>query len=75
MHVVATRRLPVILPSVTDELLSSWIGRHASFYEVSPLIMLRHCIPEIRSLRSADLHLEHFPITLNRNRIHICRKI
>jgi len=56
-HVMVTQRLPVILPSVSDELLSSWIGRHASFYEVSPLIMLRHCIPEIRTQRGADLHL------------------
>jgi hypothetical protein len=47
----------VILPPCPDELLSSWIGRHADFYAVSPLIMLRHCLPEAPSLRAADLYL------------------
>jgi hypothetical protein len=51
------RQLPVCLPPVADELLSSWIGRHAAFYAVPPLVMLRHCLPEFRSLRAADLHL------------------
>ncbi|MER8671244.1 TniQ family protein [Mesorhizobium sp. M1156] len=51
------RRLPVRLPPVADELLSSWIGRHATFYAVPPLVMLRHCLPEASSLRAADLHL------------------
>ena len=39
------RRLPVRLPPHSDELLSSWIGRHAAFYAVPPLVMLRHCLP------------------------------
>lgn len=39
------RRLPVILPPYADELLSSWISRHATFYAVPPLVMLRHCLP------------------------------
>lgn len=52
-----TRRLPVILPSVADEILSSWIDRHAAFYGVPPLTMLRHSLPTISSLRSGDLHL------------------
>lgn len=52
-----TRRLPVILPSVADEILSSWINRHAAFYGVPPLTMLRHSLPTISSLRSGDLHL------------------
>ena len=42
------RRLPVILPPHPDELLSSWISRHATFYAVPPLVMLRHCLPEAR---------------------------
>lgn len=57
MTKTAPRRLPVVLPPHPDELLSSWISRHASFYMVPPLIMLRHCLPEVSSLRSADLHL------------------
>nr|WP_234826534.1 hypothetical protein [Sinorhizobium meliloti] len=32
--------------SHTDELLTSWINRHAAFYAVPPLSMLRHCLPE-----------------------------
>ena len=51
------RQLPVRLPPYPDELLSSWINRHADFYAVPPLVMLRHCLPEARSLRAADLHL------------------
>ncbi|WP_292615665.1 TniQ family protein [Mesorhizobium sp.] len=50
-------QLPVRLPPHSDELLSSWISRHAAFYAVPPLVMLRHCLPEVPSLRSADLHL------------------
>ena len=51
------RPLPVVLPPYSDELLSSWIGRHAAFYAVPPLVMLRHCLPEASSLRAADLQL------------------
>lgn len=51
------RQLPVRLPPHSDELLSSWIGRHAAFYAVPPLVLLRHCIGEVSSLRAADLHL------------------
>jgi hypothetical protein len=40
-----------------DELLSSWLCRHASFYAVPPLVMLQHCLPEVISLRAADLDL------------------
>jgi TniQ len=53
----STRRLPVLLKPVADELLSSWISRHAAFYGVPPLVMLRHCLPEASSVRAADLHL------------------
>ena len=51
------RQLPIILPPVSDELLSSWITRHATFYGVPPLIMLQHCLPEASSLRAADFRL------------------
>ena len=51
------RQLPVRLPPHPDELLSSWISRHAAFYAVPPLMMLRHCLPEASSLRAADLQL------------------
>jgi len=51
------RQLPVRLGSFTDELLSSWLCRHAAFYSVPPLVMLQHCLPEVTSLRAADLDL------------------
>jgi len=51
------RRLPVTFPPVTGELLSSWINRHAAFYAVPPLVMLRHCLPGASSLRATDLEL------------------
>ncbi|MGT2467696.1 TniQ family protein (plasmid) [Mesorhizobium atlanticum] len=51
------RQLPVRLPPYPDELLSSWINRHASFYAVPPLVVLRHCLPHAPSLRAADLDL------------------
>ena len=53
----ATKGLPVVLKPVQDELLSSWIARHAEYYTVSPLAMLRHCLPDAISLRAADLRL------------------
>ncbi|TIW75609.1 MAG: hypothetical protein E5V58_00370 [Mesorhizobium sp.] len=52
-----TRPLPVILKPVPDELLSSWITRHADLYGVSPLTMLRHAIPAATSLRRTDTNL------------------
>lgn len=52
-----TRPLSVILKPVPDELLSSWITRHADFYGVPPLTMLRHAIPEATSLRQTDTNL------------------
>ncbi len=50
-----TGRLPVTLPPLTGELLSSWISRHADFYCVTQLTMLHHCLPEAASLRAIDL--------------------
>ncbi|WP_430691608.1 TniQ family protein [Mesorhizobium vachelliae] len=52
-----TRPLSVILKPVPDELLSSWITRHADFHGVPPLTMLRHAIPEATSLRQTDTNL------------------
>ena len=54
---IYARQLPVRFAPCTDELLSSWIIRHAAFYAISPLAMLRHCLPEVLSLRTADLDL------------------
>lgn len=52
-----TGRLPVTLPPLRGELLSSWISRHADFYGVTPLTMLRHGLPEAMSFRAIDLSL------------------
>jgi TniQ len=52
-----SRQLPVVLPPATDELLSSWCHRHANFYEVSPLALLRHCLVDVASLHAIDLRL------------------
>lgn len=49
--------LPVTLPPAPDELMCSWISRHAAFYGVTPLAMLHHCLPEAGTLRAVDLHL------------------
>jgi hypothetical protein len=53
----SSRRLPLTLAPHTDELLTSWINRHAAFYAVPPLSMLRHCLPEASSLHAADRSL------------------
>jgi hypothetical protein len=49
------RPLPVVLPPLADELLSSWINRHAAFIGVSGLRLLRHCHVEVKSVRDLDL--------------------
>ncbi len=51
------RPFPVVLPALPDELLSSWIQRHANFYGVSGGRLLRHCGLDAVSLRSLDLIL------------------
>ncbi len=51
------KQLPVVLQPVPDELLSSWIARHADYYNVSSRAMLRHAIPDARSIQMADGHL------------------
>src|SRR5580704_15783164 len=53
----AVRPLPVVLPALPDELLSSWFQRHANFYGVSGGRLLRHCGLDAVSLRSLDLAL------------------
>jgi TniQ len=53
----AKKQLPVVLAPVPDELLSSWIARHAAFYGVSLRAMLRHADPDARSLRAVGDHL------------------
>lgn len=61
LRVISTRSvqrpLPVILPALPDELLSSWIRRHALYYGVGERPMLRHCILDAPSLRHLDLDL------------------
>lgn len=47
-------RLPVVLPPATGELFSSWIARHAAFYGVPALTMLRHGLPDAVSLHITD---------------------
>lgn len=47
-------RLPVVLPPVAGELFSSWIARHATFYGVPALTMLRHGLPDAVSLHITD---------------------
>jgi len=51
------RPLPIVLPPLADELLSSWIDRHAAFLGVSGLRLLRHCRIEVKSVRDLDLKL------------------
>ncbi|WP_420376750.1 hypothetical protein [Sinorhizobium meliloti] len=43
--------------------MSSWISRHGSFYAIPPFGMLRHCLPEVSSLRSADRNLTATQVT------------
>ncbi|MEL7513054.1 MAG: TniQ family protein [Pseudomonadota bacterium] len=47
-------RLPVVLSPATGELFSSWIARHAAFYGVPALTMLRHGLPDAVSLYITD---------------------
>ena len=51
------RPLPVILPPLVDELLSSWINRHAAFLGVSGGRLLRYHTIEVPSVRDLDLSL------------------
>ena len=58
------RPLPVILPPLADELLSSWINRHAAFVGVSGVRLLRHYHIEVASVRDLDLGLSRRHATL-----------
>ena len=53
------RPLPVILPPLTDELLSSWINRHAAFIGVSGMRLLRHYRIDVPTVRDLDLEMSH----------------
>jgi len=46
--------LPVVLAPAPDEVLSSWVERHAVFCGLGPAAMRRHCAPESPSLRALD---------------------
>jgi hypothetical protein len=49
--------LPVILSPLTDELLSSWINRHAAFVGESCMRLLRHYRIDVPAVRDLDLEL------------------
>lgn len=51
------RPLPVILPPLRDELLSSWVNRHAAFVGISSVLFLRHCHIDVPTVRDLDLRL------------------
>jgi TniQ len=51
------RPLPVVLPPLRDELLSSWVRRHAAFYNIGVARMLRHCLIDAVTPRTLDLTL------------------
>lgn len=54
------RQLPVVLPPLPDELLSSWVGRQASFYGVPSGLLVRHYGLDATSLRVLDLKLSSY---------------
>jgi TniQ len=53
----AMRPLPVILPPLRDELLSSWLRRHGDFYGVTGGSILRRCVPAMPSISAVDAGL------------------
>lgn len=57
------RPLPVILPPLTDELLSSWINRHAAFIGVSGMRLLRHYGIDAPTVRDLDLELSRCDVS------------
>ncbi len=58
------RSLPVILPPLVDELLSSWINRHAAFLGVSGGRLMRHYAIDVPSVRDLDLSLSRHQTAL-----------
>jgi hypothetical protein len=51
------RPLPVILPPLADELLSSWVSRHAAFVGVSAALFLGHYHIDAPTARDLDVRL------------------
>ena len=56
-HRQQIRPVPVILPPLADELLSSWVNRHAAFIGMSGVRLLRHYHIEVPTIRDLDLKL------------------
>jgi hypothetical protein len=54
------RQLPGVLPPLADELLSSWVSRHADFYGISGGQLLRHYLLNAATLRELDLKLTSY---------------
>ncbi len=44
------RPLPILLAPAPDEVLSSWVSRHAAFFGIGRTGLLRHCLPDVSSL-------------------------
>jgi hypothetical protein len=57
---IAVRPLPVLLPTLPDELLSSWLNRHAHLYGISGSLLLRHCRLDTASPRRLDFALSSY---------------
>jgi hypothetical protein len=53
----ADRPLPVVLKPVADELLSSWLGRHATYYGVTGPFLAKWLMLGTRNLSALDYHL------------------
>ena len=53
----ATRPLPVTLKPVPDELLSSWLRRHALFYGLTEPMFISWLKLDVRKFRALDLRL------------------
>jgi hypothetical protein len=53
----AHRPLPVVLRPVDDELLSSWLARHAAYYGVSKPFFAKWLMPGTRNLSLLDYRL------------------
>jgi hypothetical protein len=54
---IVERPLPVVLAPAPDELLSSWLRRHASFYGLTESILISWLNLEVKALRGLDIRL------------------
>ena len=54
---IAHRPLPVVLRPVTDELLSSWLVRHAAYYNVTASFFAQWLVLGTRNLSALDHRL------------------